>query len=137
GVLPFTSIQEDNVSNNGNLVTDLIGGQVTDANSSPLLGIAITATDTSHGNWQYTTDGGTNWIDIGPVSPVASFLLPAGNNNRVRFIPNADYFGTSSITLRAWDQTQGVALTKVDTTTNGIGAAFSLAVLSSSITINP
>ena len=39
----------------------------------------------------------------------------------VYFKPATDYAGTvaSGLTLRAWDQTSGVAGSKVDTSTNG------------------
>src|SRR5262249_28405895 len=53
--------------------------------------------------------------------------------------PAANFTGTVSAaaTFRAWDQTAGTAGTKVDTTANGGGTAFSSATVSAAITVNP
>ena len=60
----------------GTLVSALVdfaspAGQVdniTDVDTGALLGIAITATNTTNGTWFYSTDGGANWQDLGTVS---------------------------------------------------------------------
>ena len=57
----FNAINENDTNNTGTLVSDLIKGEVTDASANAVQGIAITATDTTNGSWQYTTDGGSHW----------------------------------------------------------------------------
>lgn len=138
GANNLTAIQQNPVVNNGDLVSALIAGQVIDPDSGQTEGIAITAVDNSHGTWQYSTDGGSNWTDIGPVDGSNSLLLAGDAQTRVRFVPSGSFSGTISngLTFRAWDGFSGNATTKVDTTTNGGSTAFSAATASSSVIIN-
>ena len=50
-------------------------------------------------------------------------------------MPNANFNGTATITLRAWDQTSGANAATVSTTTNGGTTAFSTADDTASITV--
>ena len=94
-------------------------------------GLAITAVDNSHGSWQYSTNGGSGWIDVSPLSnPVndtSALLLAADSNTRVRFAPAAGYAGTATVTIRGWDGTSGTDGARADTTVNGGTTAFSTA----------
>ncbi|MDP1612088.1 MAG: DUF4347 domain-containing protein, partial [Sulfuritalea sp.] len=94
-----------------------------------LRGIAITAVDESLGTWWYTTNGGTDWTQIGSVSATNALLLAANAQTSIFFEPNASYTGSASaaLTFKAWDQSSGAASTsavpsKADTTS---GTAFS------------
>ncbi|MCX7418541.1 MAG: DUF4347 domain-containing protein [Planctomycetia bacterium] len=103
----------------GTLVSSLVdfatpSGQVdnvTDVDSSAVLGIAITASDTTNGTWYYTTNSGTNWNALGTVSSASARLLVADASTRLYFQPNSNYNGTlaNAITFVAWDQTSGTA----------------------------
>jgi VCBS repeat-containing protein len=131
----------------GTLVSSLVdfavpAGQmdnVTDADSGALLGIAVTAADTSYGTWYYSTDGGSTWNVLGPVADNNARLLAADANTRLYFRPNGNYHGTlaAAITFRAWDQTAGSNGTLADTTINGGTAAFSSATDTASLTVHP
>ncbi len=107
----LTAINEDNFTNSGTLVSDLIAGQVSDVDSGAVEGIAVIAVDDSNGTWEYTTDGGSNWTAFGAVDAAAARLLAADANTYVRFVPDANWNGTvsSGITFHAWDQTSGTA----------------------------
>jgi len=122
----------------GTLVSTLVGG-ITDPDSGAVKGVAISATDTSHGSWYYSTDGGATWSGIGAVTDTSALLLASDANTRVYFKPATDYAGTvtNGLTLRAWDQTSGVAGGKVDTSTNGGATAFSTATDTVSVTVAP
>ncbi|WP_247883009.1 beta strand repeat-containing protein, partial [Azospirillum brasilense] len=117
----LTTIDEDATGNNGDTVAAILAsaGSATDVDGNAL-GIAITATDTGNGTWQYKTGAGS-WTTITGVSGTSALLL--ASTDRVRFVPNTDYNGSvaSGITFKAWDQTSGTAGTTVgnDTTTNG------------------
>ena len=101
----------------GTLVSGLVdfavpAGQVdnvTDVDSGALLGIAVTAADTTNGAWWYSTNNGASWNVLGAVASNNARLLAADANTRLYFQPNANYNGTlaSAITFRAWDQTSG------------------------------
>ena len=112
---------------------------VTDVDSGALLGIAVTAADTTNGTWWYSTNNGTSWNALGAVASNNARLLAADANTRLYFQPNANYHGTlaSAITFRAWDQTSGSNGTLADTTSNGGTTAFSTATDTASLVINP
>ena len=62
-------------------------------------------------------------------------LLASAAANRLRFVPNANYFGGSTVTLRAWDQTTGTNGGLANTTTSGGTTAFSSATDTAAITV--
>ncbi len=131
----------------GTLVSSLVdfavpAGQVdnvTDTDSGALLGIAVTAADTSHGTWYYSTDGGATWNALGAVANNNARLLAADANTRLYCQPNGNYHGTlaAAITFRAWDQTAGSNGGRTDTTINGGATAFSTATDTASLTVHP
>jgi hypothetical protein len=96
------------IANNPGMITD-----VDDGNPPGYLdprGIAITAFDNSNGTWQYTLNGGMTWSAINLGTGVALVLAAdAADQTRIRFVPNANWNGTTTITFRAWDQSNGVA----------------------------
>ena len=59
-------------------------------------------------------------------------------DTRVRFVPNANYNGTSDITFRAWDTTNGTAngTTGVNASNNGGTSSFSNTSAKATITVN-
>ena len=131
----------------GTLVSSLVdfaspAGQVDnviDPDAGALLGIAVTAADTTNGTWYYSVDDGTNWNALGAVADNNGRLLAADANTRLYFQPNANYNGTqgSAITVRAWDQTSGSNGALADTSTNGGSTAFSSATDTASLVVNP
>jgi len=97
------------------LLSTLIGSPVTDADGNGLgvqsPGIAITAADTSKGNWYVSTNGGATWSEFagtGITAPSvhnALELLPNANTY-VYFQPTSTAWGgtvTGALTFRAWD----------------------------------
>jgi Ca2+-binding RTX toxin-like protein len=79
GTPTLTTINEDEllISNKGTSVANLIKGLITDTDKNPQ-GIAVTGVDNSNGTWQYTLDGGANWINLGTLSDSSATLLSAG-----------------------------------------------------------
>ncbi|QDU99025.1 cadherin-like domain-containing protein [Lignipirellula cremea] len=145
----FTAQEEDAGAPSGavgTLVSELVdfsspAGQVdnvTDPDTGALTGIAVTATNTSIGRWWYTTDGGSNWNALDPVSNASALLLAADSQTRLYFQPDANANGllADAITFRAWDQTTGVNGQPADTTSNGGSTAFSTATDTASLTVN-
>ena len=129
----------------GTLVSNLVdfaspAGQVdnvSDVDSGALLGIAVTAADTSSGTWWYSTDSGSSWNVLGTAASNNARLLAADANARLYFQPDANYSGTlaSAITFRAWDQTSGGNGALADTNSNGGTTAFSTATDTASLTV--
>lgn len=110
----------------GNTVGSLLGGSFSDLDPLASSGIAITAATagSASGAWQYSIDGGVNWLALGGPSVSLSRLLR--QQDLVRFVPTAgSQPGTASLTYRAWDQTSGSAGGTADISTTGSGSAFS------------
>lgn len=89
------------------MVSTLLGNNVTDANTGALKGLAITAIDNTKGNWQYTTNAGTNWYNVPTTLNNTALLLRS--TDYLRFYPKTGNIGISSMVFRAWDRTTGTA----------------------------
>jgi VCBS repeat-containing protein len=111
---------------------------VTDIDAGALLGIAVTAADTTNGSWFYSSDNGGTWTALGSPTETTARLLGAASG-RLYFQPSANFNGTiaSAITFRAWDQTTGSSGATANTSANGGTTAFSTATDTASLTINP
>jgi regulator of protease activity HflC (stomatin/prohibitin superfamily) len=80
GTPTLTAITEDDSASPAYSMHDLFsifGHLIGDPDYHDQLGLAITGADNSNGNWQYSTDGGTNWSNIGAVSDATALLLQA------------------------------------------------------------
>ena len=135
GGMFLTTITEDDLTNNGNLISEIIasvgGDAITDADDGALEGIAITSLDSSNGIWQYNT--GSGWTDVGSVSFSESLLLR--DTDRLRFVPDGENADTAFVTFSAWDQTSGTAGSKVDTSVYDPTGAYSFALETASISV--
>jgi N-acetylglucosamine-6-sulfatase len=106
---PLLAIQEDNRNSYGTPVWMLRQG-VSDRDANAPLGIAVTSAHLAHGTWQFTLNNGVSWQDLGRPTSAAARLIPSsGNDTRIRFVPDADFFGNVGIGYFAWDGTQGAA----------------------------
>ena len=114
GTMWLSSIRQGDTDNPGTLVTDILasagGDRITDVDAGAVEGIAVIGASSGSGTWQFSTDSGKTWMDLGSPSPSQARLLAADAYTRVRFIPKAGFFGRvdPGITLRAWDQTSRV-----------------------------
>src|SRR5262249_34483718 len=120
-------------ANGGDLVSTLISGQVSDVDAGAVNGIAITGLTSGTGTWQYSTDNGNSWTDVGPVDDSSALLLRS--TDKLRLVPDGNNATTASPTCGAWDQTTGTAGSKVDVSTNGGTTAYSTATATSNITV--
>ena len=114
-------------------VRTVVGASISDVDTGALEGIAVTAVDNSNGTWQYSTDDGSTWADVGTVSDNSALLLRAVD--RLRFVPDALNADSATVTYRAWDQTSGTQGTKTNVSVNGGITAFSTASDTASITV--
>lgn len=120
----------------GNTVSSIVGNSITDVNTSNSLGIAVTAGNSTSGQWQYSLDNGSTWNSLSTASSSAARLLRM--SDRVRFVPNSTFTGTDSFTYRAWDQTTGTPGGTANVSTSsqvGGSTAFSTATDSASINV--
>jgi subtilisin-like proprotein convertase family protein len=128
-----TSVAPDATDPSGDTVAALLGNSVIDPDGTDPQGLALTSADGKNGHWQFSTDGGTTWQDVGVVSKKAALLLRA--QDRLRFVPNAGYRGSAKLGYVAWDQSSGTAGAKVSTAAAGV-TAFSLKAAASIVKVN-
>ncbi|MDM8536180.1 Ig-like domain-containing protein, partial [Desulfobacterales bacterium HSG17] len=129
----LTPTNED-VTSTGTNVSNLIGSNINDPDG-PDKGIAITKTDAS-GQWEYSQDGGVNYLPFPLVSETQALLL--SQTAVIRFIPAQNFFGDASISFRAWDQSSGAGGdANINTNNNGGSTSFSISQQIALITINP
>lgn len=129
----FPTILEDipPSSNPGSSIDSLVAteGLYSDAEGLFRSGLALTGADTTGGVWQLSRDGGGSWAVLGALSPISATLLEAdgAGQNRVRFLPYTDYFGTSNLSFKGWDATDNNpdGTTGADISGGGINASYS------------
>ncbi|GAB4346089.1 MAG: hypothetical protein Fur0042_11330 [Cyanophyceae cyanobacterium] len=87
-----------------------LGAVVDNDTGAALAGIAIAANAAdplTEGAWQYSSDGGTTWQNVGVVSAAAALVVKA--DSRLRFLPVAGFSGTAptldALTVHALDNT--------------------------------
>lgn len=120
----------------GQAVSSFAGANSSDVDSGAIKGIAITGSDAGNGTWQFSTNGGASWQDVGAVADASALLLRS--SDRVRFVPDGVNGTNATITYRAWDQsgaTSGHQGSKVDASSTGGNTPFSSAIDTASITV--
>jgi VCBS repeat-containing protein len=141
GTPSLGAVLEDSTGHTGDSVPAFLasggGGYVTDPDAGAVQGVAVIGVDTANGTWEYSTNGGGSWSSLAGASPGTARLLASAASNRIRFVPNADYNGSATLTVRAWDQTSGADGGTADTTVNGGTTAFSTATDTATITVQP
>src|SRR5262249_35057192 len=115
------AINEDPSSNPGATVNSVFASSV-----------AITAVDNSHGTWQYSSNGGNAWTNFGGVTAGSARLLDTTYS--LRFVPNADWNGSATLTYRAWTGSGGTAGGTADASSGG--GNFSANTADAAITVN-
>jgi hypothetical protein len=139
--MQFTDINEDDTDPDGNTVSELLATAVPDPihdiDEGALRGFAVVGADNTNGEWQFSIDSGSTWLNMGEVSDQAAVLL--GEQARIRFLPEAEFSGeTRSIVVRAWDQTEGAnGASGVDAGAQGGDTAFSVETTSIPVMIKP
>ncbi|RLC59455.1 MAG: hypothetical protein DRI30_00505 [Chloroflexi bacterium] len=134
----------------GETVSSIFSGQFSDPDSgSSFSGIAVvgnSANPVTEGAWQYSSNAGSDWFDIGTVSDDANALSIA-TSTRIRFVPVADFNGApTALVVRGLDDTYGGGWSttagsetrvNVDTTGNGGTTAIAGATANLSTSITP
>lgn len=139
-LLPIT---QDAVNNPGTLVSELLASSGTDpiqdVDAGALEGIAVIAVDAAHGRWQYSTDNGSVWQELGAPSSAAARLLASDTNTRLRFVPDTLWNGTldPALTFHAWDRSGGTNGGTLDISSAAAQTAFSSAKATASLRIDP
>ena len=124
--LPAETEDTDGTSNT---IGALFGGTFADARdevpggstADSFAGVAITTNGSvpGQGVWQYSTDGGTTWVNIPPVTVTTAFII--STTDQIRFNPADDFHGTpGSLAVRLVDDSSGPVTT--GTTVNVSGA---------------
>ncbi|HND54118.1 MAG TPA: Ig-like domain-containing protein, partial [Pirellulaceae bacterium] len=137
----FTPIAEDLAtgSNSGDTVGAVFGSAISDVDAGALVGIAVVGLNgTASGTWQYSVNGGSSWSNFGAVAESSARLLR--DTDKIRFLPNLNFSGTTSLLAHAWDRTSGTAGSTADLTTTGATGgtkAYSIDRTTASLTVTP
>ena len=128
----LTAVNEDTASPAGDTVSTIFSGQFGDVDAgSTMSGIAVIgnlANVGTEGSWQYSTNGGTNWFDIGTVAD-DNTALAISSGTLIRFVPAGNYDGApTGLIVRGLDNSYVAGFSdtsgsetrvNVDTTSNG------------------
>jgi len=117
----------------GNSVAEIVGASITDRNHDALEGVAVVGV-TGGGTWEYSTNGGFSWTAVGAVSPSSALLLR--DLDRLRFVPDAEFAGTATVTYHAWDETTGTPGGRLDVSViDAVNGPVSVALEMASVTV--
>lgn len=135
------AINEDSNGGAGTLISTLIarmspGGGISDIDAGAIQGIAIIGANQDNGSWQFSTNSGSTWTNFGATGSANALFLASSNATRVRFVPNANFNGSSGLTFVAWDQTSGTNGTKASALVRGGTSALSVDKDNAYITVN-
>jgi hypothetical protein len=130
----MAAIFEDPELNPGDTIAEILGiNAISDCDGTPVTAIAVTGVNNENGVWQYYIDG--KWqnfsdvfMSIAPMAENAILLDGIGvTAQRIRFIPDTNYNGSSWFTCRAWDMSDQrfVSGDSADTRLNGDTTPFS------------
>ncbi|EHR72505.1 hypothetical protein BurJ1DRAFT_3700 [Burkholderiales bacterium JOSHI_001] len=101
----LAAVAEDTLSPAGATLTALFGPGFSDLDDGASLAGALVTFNplqTAQGNWQYSTDGGAQWNNVGAINSPSALALDAAS--RLRFVPTADYNGSpDALQLRVLD----------------------------------
>ncbi|MCE5252339.1 InlB B-repeat-containing protein [bacterium] len=113
----MTPIAQGAVNNPGNTVAQIVvDGSITDVEGA-VEAIAVTSVDNRNGRWEYSLDDGSTWNNFSAaIGTIASFanlarlldgVAISSTTNKIRFVPNTNYTGTTWFLFRAWDKSAG------------------------------
>ncbi|MGN7612997.1 FG-GAP-like repeat-containing protein, partial [Magnetococcales bacterium HHB-1] len=140
----LTAIEANTTSPPGEKIANLFNGLFEDADHAQInqpSGLAIVGNNaTDQGAWQFSSDEGVNWSNIGGVADDATALALSASS-LLRFLPVTDFSGAvPALSVRALDDTYTsgwstnnsgtINLINVDTTNNGGSSALSAATRS-------
>src|SRR5262245_47422302 len=131
----FSTISADQTSNAGNWVSTLISGYVSDVDSGAVDGIAVYGLNSGTGTWQYSTNNGSSWTNVGTVSASSALLL--SSSDKLRIVPDGQNGTSASVTFRAWDRTSGTSGSTANVSASGGTTAYSSAAGTANITVHP
>jgi hypothetical protein len=110
-ILQLPSLDNNITNPQGTVVSDLIpDGVIIDPDTGDIVVKALALSNyiqnSSEGKYQYSA-GNDVWLDVPNL--YTNQVLPLDENNKIRFIPNTNFTGITSITARAWNKTIGTS----------------------------
>lgn len=118
GGATLSAVNEDTSAPAGATITSLLNANFSDVDTgNTFAGVAVTASAANsgtEGKWQYSTDSGSSWFDVGSVSTSAALLL--SSTTTLRFLPVANFNGTpGALTIFAVDNSAATTFTSGST----------------------
>ncbi|MGE5478357.1 MAG: Ig-like domain-containing protein [Bacteroidales bacterium] len=119
----LAAIDEDTAAPAGASVASLFASKFSDPDSGGhLTGLAIVgnpgSSGSSTGRWQYSSNGGQSWLDVGEIAAETALMLSA--SALLRFVPAVNYNGTPpGLDVLLVDDSYGGAWSTGDTRVTG------------------
>src|SRR5207248_1377954 len=95
GTSSFATISANQTTNNGDIVSELISGYVTDVDSGAVNGIAIVGVNSGTGTWQYSINNNSSWTNVGTVTSTSALLLRS--TDKLRLVPDGQNATSASV----------------------------------------
>lgn len=132
------SLEEIPDSNPGVSVSTIIalgGAGLIEDIDDEAVGIFVQGTSGTAGMWQYSTNAGSDWTDVGDVTPESGVLL--ATDGLLRVLPSGTGGEDLELTFKAWDASDGFISGNrgISGSPGGGASAFSLASQTVAITI--
>lgn len=89
----------------GTVIEKLIGTSIRDVDTDNQQGIAVRATSTVNGRWEYRCENTLDWLAFPNMKASEVFCLRP--NDQVRFVPRTGWSGKEILKYHAWDQSRG------------------------------
>jgi alpha-tubulin suppressor-like RCC1 family protein len=131
GSATLAAILEDTTNPSGSPISTLFSSNFSSSTSNTLAGIAITSytSNSSNGNWRYSSNSGSTWTDLSNVtSDTSAFCLL--NTDYLSFLPALNWNGNApTLTVVLIDNLVTVtraAIVDASTSNRGGSSAFSL-----------
>jgi hypothetical protein len=119
----------------GATIDALFSANYSDANAGTTTGIAVTGlTGTGKATWQYSLDGGANWLPFGSVSSSAARLL--SGLDQVRFLPASGFSGSVTLQADAWNGSSGEGGDTYNISARGGHTSFSASTLTATCPVD-
>ncbi|MBC7819670.1 MAG: putative Ig domain-containing protein, partial [Planctomycetaceae bacterium] len=84
--------------------------RIDEVDANDTIGIAVIGFSraTTRGDWQFSTNDGASWTTINTIGETHALHLVADGHTRLRLRPDGSHTGTARLTVRAWDNSNGI-----------------------------
>ncbi len=104
------AIDANDIYNQGVDIETFALDRIDEVDANDTIGIAVIGFSraTTRGDWQFSTNDGASWTTINTIGETHALHLVADGHTRLRLRPDGTHTGTARLTVRAWDNSNGI-----------------------------